>query len=121
MGLDAEAKDRLGRAGLVFPIFVANANAEGPGFDQLLEKIEDFETVVPLLRGARQLDDDSDTEAQILAAASGFERRIAADPAADVPAVIEELRISRALDPQVAAVLHGCHLDGSLYNTRAEG
>jgi len=120
MGLDAEAKDRLARAGLVFPAFVAGGDADGPGLDQLLENIEDFETVVPLLRGARQLDEDSDTEAQILAAASGFERRIAADPAADVPAVIEELRVSRALDTQVAAVLHGCHLDGSLYNTRAE-
>jgi len=123
MGLDAEAKDRLGRAGLIFPAFIAGLPSSGidaPALDQLLEKIEDFETVVPLLRGARQLDEDSDTEAQILAAAAGFERRIAADPAADVPAVIEELRISRALDPEVAAVLHGCHLDGSLYNTRGE-
>ena len=121
MGLDTEAKERLGRAGLIFPAFIAglaSAGKDDPALDRLLEKIEEFETVVPLLRGARQLDEDSDTEAQILAAAAGFERRIAADPGADVPAVIEELRISRTLDPQVAAVLHGCHLDGSLYNTR---
>jgi hypothetical protein len=123
MGLDAQAKDRLARAGLIFPAFAAGIAAngkDGPALDALLEKIEDFETVVPLLRGARQLDEDSDTEAQILAAAAGFERRIAAEPAADIPAVIEELRRSRALDPEVAAVLHGCHLDGSLYNTRLE-
>lgn len=124
MGLDIDAKDRLGRAGVLFPLLhhglPAGDGRQPIALDAALEKVEDFEAVVPMVRSALKPEADADTESQILAVAAAFERGVAGEPGADVTAVIESLRRTPDLDPEVTAVLHGCHLDGSLYNARSE-
>lgn len=116
--LDTQTKDRLVLAGYVFPVYQAALRRK----DELdlaarLETIDDFETVVPILRAASNLDEESDTEARILACSHAFLERMLADPGADVAALIDELKAATQLDGDLVGVLTACHLDGTLYNS----
>lgn len=118
--LDGNAKDRVGRAGLLFPVCRSGAKLPGPALDQLLERVEDFATVAPLLRSAQDPGDDTDTEAQIVAVAGALAIRLHEDPGADVPKLIDGLRRDAAYDEAVVTMLHNCHLDGTLYNAKID-
>lgn len=121
LSLDVQAKDRLVLAGSIFPVYHA-ARKRGDEVDLAarLEHIEEFETIVPVLRTAYAIDEDADTEPRILACAHAFLARMLADPGADAAAVIEELKKANHLDGDLVGVLHACHLDGSLYSAGLE-
>ncbi|MBA3709776.1 MAG: GAF domain-containing protein, partial [Planctomycetes bacterium] len=136
MHLSASSRDRLKQAGLLhrFPKLVGEAKgADGKRNAakamELLESVDDLEPVLPLVRMAyERVDgsgplkisgDDLDTEARILAVATSFEQTIAEDPGADPNAVIEALIADDGFDRNVARLLQGCHLDGSLYKKDA--
>jgi len=120
MKLDTNAKDRVGRAGLLFPVCRNGKKWNTPKLEELLERVDDFATVTPLIRAALTLGEDTDTEAQIVAVAGALAMRLHEDPDADVPKLISGLRQDAAYDEDVVETLHSCHLDGSLYNAKME-
>ena len=90
-----------------------------------LEGVEDLETVLPLVRLSQErldstgplkvAEEELDIEARILAVAAAFESRTTSDPGADPTTIIDELIKDPGLDSAITHLLHGCHLDGSLY------
>lgn len=120
MKLDPSSKDRVGRAGLLFPVCHSARRKSGPALADLLERVEDFATVSPLLRAALDPTEDTDTEAQIVAVAGALALRLHEHPDADVPQLIDSLLASSSYDRDVVDMLHNCHLDGSLYNAKLE-
>lgn len=123
MNLDAGAKERLSHAGLLHQV-VHSAGAGVTMNDVLamFEDIENFDSILPLIRAAAADpgDVEPDTESNILTVAAAFESATVADPGADVNEIIEHLAANKLYDPAVTSKLHGCHLDGSLYNTPVE-
>jgi hypothetical protein len=127
MHLDAGSCERLRQAGLLhhFPRLAADAKGATLRALSPLEAIEDLESVLPLVRLARErLDgsgpgrvagDDLDTEARIVALATALIERTAADPGGPGKAMIEALIADPAFDRNIAQLMLGCHLDGSLY------
>jgi len=119
--LDQPARDRLVLAGFIHPVYRAAVDRrEDIDLAAKLERIEDFEAVVGVLRGAVELGDDADTESRILACAHAFLARMLADPGADAAAVIDDLKTDRRMDSDLISVLSACHLDGTLYNAGLE-
>ncbi len=128
--LGASSRERLRQAGMLhhFDRLCGDDAASRAKALNLLESVEDLESLLPLVRLAHERldgsgpqglkEDDLDIEARILAAAVVFEERTATDPGADPNQVIEELLHDPTLDPTVMQMLSGCHLDGSLYNMR---
>ncbi|MBA2482556.1 MAG: FHA domain-containing protein [Planctomycetes bacterium] len=139
MHLSASSRDRLRQAGLLhrFTRLVSDGRADArPDVKrsstkamELLESVDDLEPVLPLVRMAyERVDgsgplkiggDDLDTEARILAVATAFEEKIVNDAGADPNAIIEVLIADDGFDRNVARLLQGCHLDGSLYKKDA--
>lgn len=127
MGLDPAAQNRLRQAGLLhhFTRLVTDGGRVTARNLLLLEHIDDLETVLPLVRQARErLDgsgpggvkaDELDTEDRLLAAAVALEDRLSQDPTADPAPLITALQADAGLDKTITARLMGCHLDGSLY------
>jgi pSer/pThr/pTyr-binding forkhead associated (FHA) protein len=125
--LTGAARERLRQAGLLhhFARLVAGDPVQAIA---LLEAVDDLEHVLPLVRqvderldgsGPQHLaDSELDAEARVLAVAAAFEARTASDPGADPTAVIDELMKDKGLDHGLTQLLHGCHLDGSLYANR---
>lgn len=128
--LNAASRERLGQAGLLHqydrlcggdPATRAQALAQ-------LEGVEELEAVLALVRLAQERLDGSrahkaaeeelEVEASILGVAAAFEARTSADAGADPTVIIDELMKDPALDSAITHLLHGCHLDGSLYANR---
>jgi pSer/pThr/pTyr-binding forkhead associated (FHA) protein len=132
MHLSSSSKERLRQAGLLHhvPRLVGGDRKMSAKTWELLEDVEDLEPVLPLVRMAYErvdgsgplkiAGDDLDTEARILAAAAAFEERRAADPGADPNAVLDQIVKDPGFDRNVAQLLQGCHLDGSLYGKEPE-
>ncbi len=128
--LNAASRERLGQAGLLHhyerlcgsdPATRAQALAQ-------LDGVEELEAVLALVRLAQERLDGSrvhkgaeeelEVEASILSVAAAFEARTSADAGADPTVIIDELMKDPALDSAITHLLHGCHLDGSLYANR---
>lgn len=126
--LDTAGRERLRQAGLLHH-FGRLTTQGGKGTNKnllLLEQIEDLESVLPLVRQARERvdgsgpmavgGDDLDTEARVLAVAVAFEDQLAANPGTDAQELIEHLIADPGLDKNLTQLLLGCHLDASLYD-----
>ena len=121
MNLDVNSRERLRVAGLLHHV---PELADGTTLNHL-EPVEDLSEVLPLVRQCHErLDgsgplgigaDDLDTEGRILALAGALESRTAVDPISDAQPIIEGLAEDPGFDRQIARLLLGCHLDGSLY------
>jgi len=124
--LDAGSRERLRQAGLLHHF--GRLVSPGKGTNKnliLLEHIDELESVMSLVRQARErIDgsgplatngDDLDTEARVLAVAVAFEDELARTPGADGKEVIDALIADSGLDKNLSQLLLGCHLDGSLY------
>ncbi len=132
MHLSHSSRERLRQAGLLhrFPRMIDVAKKATYKGIELLEAVDDLDPVLPLVRLAyERVDgsgplkiggDDLDTEARILAVATAFEERTADDPGKDPTAVIDEMLVDEGFDRNVAHLLQGCHLDGSLYGKEKE-
>lgn len=131
MHLDPTSRERLRQAGLLhhFSRLVTQGAAAGTGTSKnllLLEAIDELESVLPLVRQARErLDgsgplatraDDLETEVRVLAVAVAFEAGLQAEPGIEAREVIEALVADEGLDKNLTQLLLGCHLDGSLYD-----
>jgi pSer/pThr/pTyr-binding forkhead associated (FHA) protein len=137
MHLSASSRERLRQSGLLhhFARMIVedgrkvSTSATAKAWE-MLEAVDDLEPVLPLVRMAYERVDGSgpqgvggdelDTEGRILAVATAFEERVAEDPGADPNAVIEAILKDGAFDRNVAQLLQGCHLDGSLYGKTDE-
>ena len=125
--LNAVSRERLRLAGLLHHVdrFGAGDPAKRPQVLAQLEGVEDLETVLPLVRLSQErldstgplkvAEEELDIEARILAVAAAFESRTTSDPGADPTTIIDELIKDPGLDSAITHLLHGCHLDGSLY------
>jgi HD-GYP domain-containing protein (c-di-GMP phosphodiesterase class II) len=133
MHLSASSRERLRQAGVLhhFARMLGDEGRKAAGKAwETLEAVDDLEPVLPLVRMAyERVDgsgpqriggDDLDTEARILAVATAFEERVAKDPGADPNTVIEGILGDNGFDRNVAQLLQGCHLDGSLYGKDQE-
>jgi pSer/pThr/pTyr-binding forkhead associated (FHA) protein len=128
--LSPTSRDRLRQAGLLhhFERLIGDGAAARESALALLEPIDELEGTLPLVRLARErldgkgplkvAEEDLDVEARVLAVAAAFENRTGADPGADPTVVIDELMQDPSLDNAITHLLHGCHLDGSLYANR---
>ena len=125
MHLDASVGQRLYLAGLLHHLGRLMAEDSGTGSYVKLEGIPELESVLPLIRQARErLDgsgpvhskaDDIDTETRVVTIAAMFTEAVAADPGIETTAVIEKLAADPGLDHNLVQLLLACHLDGSLY------
>ena len=125
--LDASSRERLRQAGLLHHFGrLTSHGSKGTNRNLvLLESIEELESVLPLVRHARErIDgsgplavsgDDLDTESRVLAVAVAYEDLLAEAPGAEGKELIERLVADRGLDHNLTQLLMGCHLDGSLY------
>jgi len=127
--LNAASRERLGQAGLLHHyerLCGGEAAKPGQGLAQL-EGVEELEGVLPLVRLAQErldgrahkaAEEELEVEVSILSVAAAFEARTSADPGADPTLIIDELMKDPGLDSAITHLLHGCHLDGSLYANR---
>jgi pSer/pThr/pTyr-binding forkhead associated (FHA) protein len=125
--LDQSSRERLRQAGMLhhFGRLVTPAGKGTSKNLMLLEQIEELESVVSLVRQARErIDgsgplatsgDDLDTEARVLAVAVAFEDQLLQAPGSEDKQLIEILIADKGLDKNLTQLLLGCHLDGSLY------
>jgi pSer/pThr/pTyr-binding forkhead associated (FHA) protein len=128
--LNAASRERLRQAGLLhhFDRLSSSDPDKRPQALALLDGVEELEGVLPLVRLAHErldskgplkvTEEDIDVEARILAVCAAFETRITSDPGADPTVIIDELIKDPGLDSAITHLLHGCHLDGSLYANR---
>jgi len=127
MHLDHDSRERVRQAGLLhhFPRIASDARGATMRALNPLEAIADLESVLPLVRYARErLDgsgpakvsaDDLDTEARIVALATAFIERTGGEAGGGATAAIEELVVDPGFDRNIALLMLGCHQDGSLY------
>jgi pSer/pThr/pTyr-binding forkhead associated (FHA) protein len=126
--LDHSSRERLRQAGLLHHFSRLATPQAGKGTNKnlvLLENIEELESVLPLVRQAREridgsgpqaaAGDDLDTEARVLSVAVAFEDLLNAHPGAEAKDLLEQLIENPGLDHNLTQLLLGCHLDGSLY------
>ena len=129
--LDQGSRERLRQAGLLHH-FGRISTAPGTGTNKnlvQLERIEDLDSVLLLVRHARERIDgsgplavganDLDTESRVLAVAVALEDQFAANPGGEAKELIETLIADKGLDHNLTQLLLGCHLDGSLYEKDA--
>jgi hypothetical protein len=128
--LNAASRARLGQAGLLHHyerLCGGDAATRAQALAQL-EGVEELEAVLPLVRLAQErldggrahkaAEEELEVEASILSVAAAFEARTFADTGADPTVIIDELMKDPGLDSAITHLLHGCHLDGSLYANR---
>jgi two-component system, NtrC family, sensor kinase len=128
--LNAASRERLGQAGLLHHyerLCGGDAATRAQALAQL-EGVEELESVLSLVRLAQErldsgrvrkaAEEELEVEASILSVAAAFEARIGADTGADPTVIIDELMKDPGLDSAITHLLHGCHLDGSLYANR---
>jgi GAF domain-containing protein len=130
INLDASSRERLRQAGLLHHFGrLTSHGSKGTNRNLVpLESIEELESVVPLVRHARErIDgsgplavsaDDLDTESRVLAVAVAYVELLAEAPGAegskDGKELLERLVADRGLDHNLTQLLMGCYLDGSL-------